>query len=117
MYIYLAAPYSHPDLTVRQKRFEQINACVAQLMRQGITVYSPISHCHPIAIEHDLPTDWSYWQHSGEIFVTACSKLYVLKLSGWQESVGVKAEIELAVKNKIPITYLNGDVYETKNPS
>ncbi|MBU1783170.1 DUF4406 domain-containing protein, partial [Patescibacteria group bacterium] len=36
-----------------------------------------------------------------------CYKLYVLKLDGWEESVGVQAEIKMAKELDLEIEYLN----------
>ena len=46
--IYLAAPYSHPDPGVRERRFRAINRAAAALIAEGRIVFSPISMSHPI---------------------------------------------------------------------
>jgi pheromone shutdown protein TraB len=35
--------------------------------------------------------------------------MYVLMLEGWEESKGMKEEIEMALELKIPITYIDKD--------
>jgi pheromone shutdown protein TraB len=35
--------------------------------------------------------------------------MYVLMLEGWEESKGMKEEIEMAYKLNIPITYIDKD--------
>ena len=105
-YIYLAAPYSHPNPEIRQQRFEEINKCAATLMQSGLVVYSPISHNHPIALAHDLPKGWEFWGMMDEVFIHHCSAVYVLQVHGWKESHGVKAEISLARNFKKPIIYI-----------
>lgn len=104
--IYLASPYSHKSEEVKHKRFLIINKYAAKLMREGNIVFSPISHSHPIAIDHKLPGDWEYWQKSCEAFVSVCKSMVVLKLDGWEVSTGVQAEIKLAQELNIPITYI-----------
>jgi len=47
--IYLASPYSHPDPSVRQERYEAACKATAAMMRQGYHVYSPIAATHPPA--------------------------------------------------------------------
>lgn len=106
-YIYFASPYSHPNSEVRQKRFEVINSCVAELMLTGVVVYSPISHNHPIAVSNQLPTGWEFWNRLDEVFIHHCSSILVLQLKGWRDSVGVKAELEIAKKFGKPIYYMN----------
>ncbi len=58
--IYLASPYSHPDARVRQRRFEEACQAAAAITRAGLSVFSPISHSHPIA-RYGVPTGWDYW--------------------------------------------------------
>ena len=103
---YLAAPYSHESLAVRYQRFAKINEAAAKLMRDGVMVFSPISHTHPIAIAGDLPTDFDYWAIYDRAMIERCQKLIVLKLDGWQHSRGVAAEIEIARELGIPVEYL-----------
>ena len=75
-------------------------------MQQGIHVFSPISHTHPIAEAGDLPKDWQFWKEYDLTFMQICRMLVVIKLDGWQESVGVQAEIQYANDLGIPIEYV-----------
>lgn len=106
-YVYLACPYSHEDPQVREQRFNEANICAGKLMDAGFIVYSPISHSHPIAVAHDLPKGWSFWGRIDETFVHFCTAVFILKLPGWEESTGVKAEMELAAKYGKPILFLS----------
>ena len=104
--IYLAVPYSHPSPATRQWRFEQVNIAAAVLMRNGKFVFSPISHTHPIARAGQLPTGFKYWREYDREMLSACGKLIVLCLPGWDESVGVQAEIKMALEMGIPVEYM-----------
>lgn len=104
--IYLACPYRHDERAVRVYRFECVTKVAGELMRQGKVVFSPITHCHPIASAVDLPTTWEYWQYFDRAFLERCSQLVVLCLWGWRESVGVQAEIAMAKELRIPTDYL-----------
>jgi hypothetical protein len=103
--IYLATPYSHPDPAVREQRFQTVNREAARLMGLGMQVFSPISHSHPIAQAGSLPTDWAFWEEYDRTMLQACSTLVVLRAQGWQESSGVKAEMEIAKELRIPIMF------------
>jgi hypothetical protein len=92
---YLASPYSHPDAQIREARFQAVCQAAAKLMREGRHVFSPIAHSHPIAA-YGLPTDWSYWEASARRHIKQCDELLVLMLDGWEHSIGVQAEIEIA---------------------
>lgn len=104
--VYLACPYSHPDPKVRRERFLAANAAAAKLMRQGLNVFSPITHCHPIAIDHDLPGDWQFWKRYDRAFIDCSNRMFVLTLDGWEESDGVKNEIEIATELGIEVEYM-----------
>jgi len=106
MIVYLAVPYSHPDPKIREERFKLVNKKAAELINEGYHVFSPISHSHPIALEGDLPKSWDFWSEYDRAFLKCCEKMFVYKLPGWDVSVGVKGEIEIAEELGIEIIYL-----------
>jgi len=95
MIIYLASPYSHPDPAVRELRFRAACQAAVALLHAGRVVFSPIAHSHPL-VEHGLPTSWNFWQRFDCELLTRCDEVMVLMLDGWEESVGVQAEIRIA---------------------
>ena len=105
--VYLAVPYSHPDERVRQERYEAVTKAAGFLMNEGYIVFSPITHCHHIKQICDLPTGWEYWEAFDRAYLKHCSKLIVLKLHGWEDSVGVNAEIDIAKEMGIEIEYMD----------
>lgn len=107
--VYLAVPYSHPYPEVREERFRAVNRVAAKLMEQGLHIFSPISHSHPISIEGNLPTNWEYWEAYDRAFLNASNKLIVLMLDGWDKSVGVAGEIAIAKELGIEIEYIDGE--------
>lgn len=104
---YLASPYSHPDPTVRQDRYEKVNAFAARLSKEyNITVIEPICSGH--AKTHlGLSTSFDYWQKSCELFLTHSDGMIVLQLDGWDTSKGVQSEIKFAKEWSIPIVYVH----------
>lgn len=103
---YIASPYSSPDPAVRAERFMAVCRAAALMMKQGMHVYSPIIHSHPIALIGDLPKGWDYWREYDEFFIKHCDGVIVLMLDGWKESIGIKAELELAEKYGKPVRYM-----------
>jgi len=94
--VYLASPYSHPCPLVRWWRWLLACRATAALTAQGIHVYSPIVHGHWLGVLGRLPKGWGYWQQA-DCRELACSRhFWVLRLKGWAQSQGVKAELELA---------------------
>lgn len=105
--IYLATPYSDPDPAVREYRFRQVNKAAAKLISQGYHVFSPISQTHSIAAEGDLPKDWKYWEKYDRKMLGCCDRFMVLKLDGWVESVGVNAEMKIAIQIGMAVEYMD----------
>lgn len=105
--LYLAQPYSHPDGNIRHHRFKMACMASAELIRQGHIVYSPIAHSHTIC-EHSpgIDSSWQTWQPQCIAMLDACTKLLVLQLDGWKESVGLHAEIKHAKQTGKPIAYI-----------
>ena len=101
--IYLASPYSHPEEVIRKARDNAAKKAAGDLMRSGVTVFSPIAHSHGIAEAAGIPYDWPGWiKHDLEI-LRVCQQLWILQLPGWEESRGIKAEVEAALKRGMPI--------------
>lgn len=105
--IYLASPYSHPDSRVREKRYRDVCSVAGDLMKQGYLIFSPIAHSHSIAEMCELPTNWEYWSAHDHAMLSNCEKLIVLKLDGWDKSVGVAAEVKIAEEMGIPVDYMD----------
>lgn len=106
--IYLASPYSHPSEEVRVQRFDAVCKKAASMMRQGLFVFSPIAHTHPIAA-YGLPKGWEFWEKYDRMFLQACHKVVVLMLDGWRDSVGVQAEIKIAEQMGMEVEYMEAD--------
>jgi len=106
--IYLASPYSHPDSDVQRSRFHQVCVVAAEMMGRGEQVFSPIAHTHPIAECGDLPTGWAYWEAFDRWYIERCDEVVVLMLDGWKDSLGVKAEIKLAIELNTAVRYITG---------
>jgi len=106
---YLAVPYSHPDPEVMIERFNAVNLAASRLIARGDIVFSPITHCHPIktASEVVLPSTWDFWKNYDWAFLDCCKKVVVLKLDGWDKSIGVTAEIKYAIDNGLEIEYMD----------
>ena len=106
MITYLASPYTTPDNDKVTEASRYYYACkaAATLMQQGHTVFSPIAHSHRIARfipghSHD------FWMAQDLPFLDFADKVVVLTLIGWEESRGIKAEIEYARGKGIPVEY------------
>lgn len=105
--IYLAAPYTSPDKGVMEYRFSQATVIAGELMLQGYLVYSPLTMGHVLGKSVEMSGDWDFWQKSCLSYLEEwATDLYVLRLQGWDLSVGVTAEIEAAHMLALPVTRL-----------
>lgn len=107
---YLAAPYSHPHLETRLARAKIINRYAARFMLAGKIIFSPISHSHAIHVDGGLAGSWEFWERQDKAILKHCCELLVLKLPGWDKSVGVTAEIAYAHELGIPVRYIEDSI-------
>lgn len=106
--IYLASPHAHPEATIRHDRFYAAMRATAIILKRGEFVYSPIVHCHEMAILHNMETmDFKYWQAFDEHMIGLSDEIQVLCIDGWRESRGVQSEIKFAEANLIPVSYID----------
>lgn len=114
--IYLASPFTHADPVIREKRYHRALDFLERELRAGHVVFSPIVYSFTIcrARLHDLEKDWPFWRRVDFEFLRAAEALVVLKLDGWEESVGVREEIAEAVRCRMPVHYAEpGDLGTT----
>lgn len=104
--IYLASPYTHPDADERHRRYVAARHAVAYLLNERRWVYSPIVHCHDLALAEKLPTDWVFWKDYNFYMLSRCTQLAILRIDGWEQSKGVAAELTEATRIGLPYIYL-----------
>lgn len=102
---YVALPYSKACPAEKVFRFELANKYTARLLKQGLKPFSPITHSHPLR-DYDVGTEWKHWQEYDEHVLRACKEIHVLMLPGWQDSVGLAAELKLAQEEGIRIVWI-----------
>lgn len=110
--IFISSPYSHPDKSVQESRYELICELASILINKGEYPISPIINGHPTT-KYGVRGDWEFWSNYCIEILSVCQKVYVVDLDGWQESTGVKYEIDLAKsldKEVYLINNKNGEV-------
>lgn len=107
--IYLAIPYSHESDYVQDYRYRTVTMIAAAMMNHGAIVYSPITHCRPLAETGLVGHDWETWSNFDTAFIDLCEELFVVKARGWKESTGVQAEIEYAESRGVDVFYYSPD--------
>lgn len=111
-FVYLASPYTHKDQAIRRDRYIQAKYYTAYALVNGIHLYSPIVHCHELAMEFNLPKDFLFWKAYNSAMLAKSSRVSILCIPGWEESKGVSYEKDLAQQLCIPIDYILSDTLE-----
>lgn len=103
---YLATPYTnYPDGI--EIAFREASRLCAELLKSGIEAYSPIAHCHPLAMHGDLDAlDRDFWLKYQRSMMLRCDGLIVAEMIAWNESHGIRHEIEFFTKSRKPIFHL-----------
>lgn len=103
--IYLASPYSASSETLEKLRFQQTRDFVAKQLRLGYVLFSPIVYCHQFKIDFGFAGDADFWAEFNLAILHRCKQMWVLQLTGWQQSVGVQNELAWAKALDIPVIY------------
>jgi len=103
--IYLATPYTHDDKKIEAARFIEVTKMAGKIMKLGYTVYSPITHCHPITLAVKLPGNYEFWRKHCLTSLEICKILaiYIYMLPGYDSSTGVSDELARARMNRMPV--------------
>lgn len=104
---YLATPYTKYHLGI-DAAFTHASELTGRLIKIGVRLYSPIAHCHPISIAAGIdPLDFKFWLTNQEAMMDAADCLIVAHMKGWDESYGVKHEIDFFTRDKKPVVHLD----------
>ena len=108
--IYVASPYSSELAAIREKRYQEVRRWTFnRIAVKQECLFSPIVYMHEHASSYNLPTDAAFWWRFNQQLLLVARHLYVLKLPGWEQSLGVKQEVEFAnnIVPTIPVTYFS----------
>lgn len=113
--IYLGIPYTfNPKLS-----FRIANEVAARLMKEGNTVFSPVSHSHPISMEFvELQLDHDFWMKQDLPILSSMNRMVVvvpMEHGGYNlvhNSKGLQREIKLAEDLFINIDFI--EYYEKR---
>lgn len=122
--IYLCSVYSYRQSGLTDEQYSAImdaraeyaaKRC-AEFMMEGDdkSVFCPIAHCHKMARDNNLPREWAFWKEVDTGFVLKSDEVYVLKMPYWEFSVGINAEIDIAIQNGIPVRFIECPEYEER---
>ena len=100
---YIASPYSHPCPEVRAGRVSAVRQCVVDMIKEfpAVVPFSPVLYSSDLQADIETPPEG--WYRFGLGFLRKADKLILLKLEGWQQSVGMAIEIAFAKAQGIEI--------------
>lgn len=104
--IYIAAPYSHPEKIVRKMRYLAVVAYARRLLAENRMPFSPVIHCRPIAENFSFAEDFASWRPYCLHMLEFAKEMHVLNMTGWNDSLGVTAEIHHATMLNIPVRHV-----------
>ena len=107
MFTYIASPYSHPVPDVMRERYREAMKFTAWLLNRGEVAFSPIVHAHQMSITENLPHGFDFWEAIDCAMIASGKSVTVLTIPGWDESVGVRAELKFARLLGKPIRFAN----------
>lgn len=103
--IFISVPYNGPTEEIKLARVHLTKLYFISVLKAGNCPVSPIVTGHQLVEEFNLMGDLATWIDYCKKELMSCDEMVVLQLDGWDESPGVKAEIELAKFMNIPVTY------------
>jgi hypothetical protein len=92
--IYLAGPYSHEKDLIRELRYKILTKIAAVMVKEGEVVFSPITNGVALGQEVEMPYDFQFWENYCIHILIRCNEIHIVRLKGWKQSTGVKAELE-----------------------
>ncbi len=106
-YVYLATPYSKYPRGRHTAWVEAMRAA-AVLIRHRVPVFCPIVQSHPVSCTcHIPPCAHDIWMTVDLPLLRAAEVLVVVRMDGWEDSTGIRHEIDEAERLGIPVVYCN----------
>lgn len=114
--IYLASPYSHKSKAIMTLRLVDADMALGRLQdKYPYAFIGPITQsARTVKYMNSTDEGFGAWERRGLTYVSRCDELWVLDIPGWQDSVGVQAEIAFAYQLQIPVKVVNHRTYQVK---
>jgi hypothetical protein len=105
-YYYVATPYSKYPQGI-EAAFREACRAAAWLTLEGVRVYCPISHTHPIAIYGGIdPMRHDIWLPADKPLMDGAVGLIVCMMATWEQSYGIGVEIDEFRKAGKPVYFM-----------
>lgn len=121
--IYLAAPYTHEDPEIMKRRALDALEIGAQVLVKFpdelifiATAYGQMLHDAAGLYQVTLPHTEKEWRMINNPLIANCDRFMIAMIEGWDQSVGVEKETQLARRFGKPISYIRTDQTIAENP-
>lgn len=109
--VYLAGPYSHQDEEIQRLRriiFSHMAGLIL-IKEKNVAIIDPITMSAAIVDRHPEHFNGGFdcWDKIDYEFIDRCDEVYVMAIEGYQQSVGVQAEIAYAKKKGKPVKFID----------
>jgi len=110
--IFISFPYAGITPEQTQKRVGIAKLYSMNLVTEGKAPYAPAIMGDTMLAEFKISMNIDYdpgftaWELFCYSYLDICDEMHVLMLPGWEDSVGVKAEITRAERHDIEIKYI-----------
>ena len=105
--IYIGNPYTSDDPSLIRRRAKRIIDLTAEVYSFypdiQIVPFSPIALTDQFAYLKSLTEEM--WRELVMQYLIRCDAMIVVMFPGWQDSVGLKMEIDYCKKHKVPVMY------------
>lgn len=93
-FYYLASPYTNDDPKVVEMRVELAHQYYSLFTSHGLHIHNATYESHRAARTWKLPTHYQFWLEHNSAFIRPCAGIIIAEIDGWDQSKGVKSEIE-----------------------
>lgn len=107
MLAYVCAPYSNISDKNQLMRYIARISADYMLANPGHFLVSGLINHYACQENPNLGTDYHFWQDFCVTLMRRCDKVIVIRFLGWDESVGVRSEISLAMQLGLPIEFID----------
>ncbi len=106
--VFLSNPYSNINPEIIEERYQKCLELGHHMIQNDVDLISPILIGHQIVKKYVmLESDWNRWEKYCKNLINISSTILVFKLDGWEQSTGVKAEIDYAKSKGKRILYID----------
>lgn len=114
--VYITGPYDEPTASesTKQIRYNKTVEYLSYLTTLEQNAYGAVVVNHTLN-RFEVPTDWTFWRANSKRILEGSESLHVLTTPGWQTSIEVMENIELAKISGLDIQYIDPETFEIYN--